>query len=106
MTDLNTLVKPGSTSLYLVFGNDINSRGEIAAYAFDPGTGAFRAAVAIPCDEEHAGDVGCADVPQGTTAAPSQASERPKVILPENLRRMLRQRLGFAAFRSAPVGPQ
>jgi probable HAF family extracellular repeat protein len=32
MTDLNTLVKPRSTPLYLVFGNDINSRGEIAAY--------------------------------------------------------------------------
>lgn len=34
MVDVNTLVKPGSTPLYLIFGNDINSRGEIATYAF------------------------------------------------------------------------
>jgi probable HAF family extracellular repeat protein len=105
MTDLNTLVKPGSTPLHLGVAGDINSRGEIVTYAFNPSTGAFRAAVAIPCDEQHADNIGCADVAQ-TTAALSQPSERPKVILPENLRRMLRQRLGFAAFRSAPVGPQ
>jgi hypothetical protein len=47
----DTLVKPGSTSLYLVFGNDINSHGEIAAYAFDQSNGQFHAALAIPCDE-------------------------------------------------------
>ena len=39
MIDLNTLVKPGSTPLHLVFGNDINSQGEIAALGFDQGTG-------------------------------------------------------------------
>jgi probable HAF family extracellular repeat protein len=51
MTDLNALVKPGSTSLYLVFGNDINAQGEIAAYAFDQSNGQFHAALAIPCNE-------------------------------------------------------
>jgi probable HAF family extracellular repeat protein len=44
MIDLNTLVKASSTSLYLVFGNDINSRGEIAVFAFDQSNGEFHAA--------------------------------------------------------------
>lgn len=68
MIDLNTLVKASSTSLYLVFGNDINSRGEIAAFAFDQSNGEFHAALAIPCDGEHADVAGCAGNTQATTA--------------------------------------
>jgi probable HAF family extracellular repeat protein len=94
MTDINTLVKPGSTPLYLVFGNDINSQGEIAAYAFDQSHGEFHAALAIPCDEKHAGNQACNDDSQGTIAA----TERPRVVLPENVRQHLRKRLGFSNF--------
>jgi len=46
MTDLNTLVPPGS--LQLVYANDINSAGEIAGGAFDPSTGASPAFLASP----------------------------------------------------------
>jgi probable HAF family extracellular repeat protein len=105
MTDLNTLISPGSP-LFLVNSWWINARGEIAGAAFDQSSGATVPFLALPCDEQHADNTGCADDAQGTTAALSQASERPKAILPENLRGMLRQRLGFAAFRSAPVGLQ
>jgi probable HAF family extracellular repeat protein len=105
MADLNALVKPGSTSLYLIFGNDINSRGEIAAYAFDQSNGEFRAAVAIPCDEEHAGDEGCADSAEGTNTAPGETSERSKVILPENVREQLQQRRGFGRFAAGLTRP-
>jgi hypothetical protein len=42
--------------LYLIFGTDINSRGEIALSAFDQGSGEFHAAMAIPCNEDHAFD--------------------------------------------------
>ena len=93
MTDLNTLVKPGSTPLQLFFGNDINSRGEIAAYAFNPTNGEFRAAVAIPCDEEH-GDSECEDEAKGTAVGRGETTQRPNVVLPENVRKLLRQRLG------------
>ena len=106
MADLNTLVKPGSTSLYLVFGNDINSRGEIAAYAFDQSNGEFHAALVIPCDEQHAGDVGCADSTQATPAALMGNSERPAVVLPDNVREQLRKRLGFRQFGSRPIPQQ
>jgi probable HAF family extracellular repeat protein len=98
MTDLNTLVKPGSTPLYLFFGNDINSRGEIATYAFNPANGEFRAAAAIPCDEEHPDNEGCADGAEGTRAVRGETSQNPKFVLPENVRRQLQQRRGFGRF--------
>jgi probable HAF family extracellular repeat protein len=46
MTDLNTLVPPGS--LTLVYANDINASGEIAGGAFDPNTRESPAFLAIP----------------------------------------------------------
>jgi probable HAF family extracellular repeat protein len=46
MTDLNTLVPPGS--LYLVYANDINASGEIAGGAFDENTGESPAFLATP----------------------------------------------------------
>jgi probable HAF family extracellular repeat protein len=101
MIDLNSLVKPGSTPLYLVFGNDINSRGEIAAYAFDQSNDEFHAAVAIPCDEQHAENEDCEDVAQATTAALSMASAPPKVTLPQNVQEQLRKRLGIGRFGPA-----
>jgi probable HAF family extracellular repeat protein len=94
MTDLNSLVKPGSTPLYVVFGNDINSRGEIATYAFNQNTGAYRAAVMIPCDEQHAGTEACNDDFESSAAA----NQRPHVNLPENVRKRLALRLGFGRF--------
>jgi probable HAF family extracellular repeat protein len=97
MLNLNTLVKAGSTPLYLIFGNDINSRGEIAAYAFDQDNGEAHAAVAIPCDREHASDEACADDAQSTTNLISDTTQSPMVALPENVRQLLRRRLRFAA---------
>jgi probable HAF family extracellular repeat protein len=102
MIDLNTLVI-GSTSLHLVFGNDINSRGEIAAYVFDQSNGEFHAALAIPCDEEHASTDDCADNTGATTAGLMGNSERPAVVLPDNVREQLRMRLGFGQFGSGPT---
>lgn len=89
MTDLNTLVAAGS-SLYLTFGGGINDFGEIAGTAFDQNTGNTPAFLAIPGDGEHADDVGC--------QADSQASvgvERPKTILPENVREQFRRQPRF-----------
>jgi probable HAF family extracellular repeat protein len=106
MTDLNTLVKPGSTPLYLFFGNDINSRGEVVGYAFDQTNGEFRAFLATPCDEKHADNEGCKDGAEGTTAVRGDTSERPKVALPENVRKQLQQRRGFGRFASGLTRPQ
>jgi probable HAF family extracellular repeat protein len=98
MIDLNALVKPGSTPLHLFFGNDINSQGEIAALALDQNNGELRAAVAIPCDEQHASDEGCADGAEGADAMLREASEHSKVSLPESIRKQLQRRRGFGRF--------
>ena len=94
MIDVNSLVI-GPTSLHLINGNDINSRGEIAAYAFDQSNGEFHAALAIPCDAEHIDIAGCADGSQATTAVLMDNRQSPAAVLPKNVRDQLRRRLGF-----------
>jgi hypothetical protein len=47
----------------------------------------------IPCDENQ-GDSECEDEGEGTADAGGETSQRPNVVLPENVRKMLRQRLG------------
>jgi probable HAF family extracellular repeat protein len=95
MTDLNTLTPPGS-SLYLIYGSDINDKGEIAGQGFDPSTGYTSGFLAVPCDNERADDEGC--------QAASQASvgvARPRAALPENVRETLRRRFGLRDLRMA-----
>ena len=85
MTDLNTLIPTGS-SLSLLYANDINDHGEIVGQAYDSGTGADPAFLAVP---EH-----------GRTAATSAAAANrnsQKVVLPEGVRKQLLKRLGIAA---------
>ena len=74
MTDLNAIISPGS-SLSLQIANDVNDRGEIAGYAYDPGTGEGPGFLAIPCDENHPNIEGCdysmAEAGANTTSASS-----------------------------------
>jgi probable HAF family extracellular repeat protein len=92
ITDLNTLIPPSSVSLY--YAGDINDRGEIVGEtAVDPITGASPAFLAIPCDDEHTDDQGC----QAASQAPVSV-ERPRMVLPENVREQLGQRILFGRF--------
>jgi len=91
MTDLNTLVCPG-TSLYLTTGNDINAKGEIAGEAYDPNTGDTPAFLAVPSNGK------------GHCEAGSSAGQ--KVTLPEKVREHLRQRRGFGRFGPGLMRPQ
>ena len=105
MIDLNTLVKASSTSLYLVFGNDINSRGEIASFAFDQSNGGFHAALTIPRDGEHA-DMGAVQViPKPQLRRFMSNRGRQAAVSPNDLREQLRKRLGFSS-GSGPVRQQ
>jgi len=80
MIDLNTLLSPDST-LQLISGEGINSEGEITGTEMDPTTGDTRAFLAIP--------VG------GSSAAQPTSSSKPKVPLPEKVRKLLQRRMRF-----------
>jgi probable HAF family extracellular repeat protein len=90
MTDLNTRIPPQS-SLYLTSAADINDGGEITGHAYDRSTGESPAFLAIPCDEKYADNEDC----QRSTAL-SATDERPVVILPQNVREMLRKHFQVA----------
>ena len=87
MTDLNALAPPES-SLYLFVGNDISSRGETVGVALDQNNGEPLAFLAVPCGQD-GGVQGCGD---GAQTAPGV--KRPKVVLPDDVRKGLQQRLG------------
>ena len=86
MTDLNTLLPAGSP-LFLIQALEINDRGQIAGPALVIATGEIHGFLATPCGE---GDESC----EGA----NPTGERPKVVLPENVRKFLQQRRGFGRF--------
>jgi probable HAF family extracellular repeat protein len=75
MTDLNTLISPDSP-LYLLEADGINDRGQIEGYALNIIAGEVHAFLATP------------------TRTYAAISERPKVVLTENVRKLLQQRRG------------
>jgi probable HAF family extracellular repeat protein len=83
MTDLNTLIPPGS-SLYLIIAISINDRGEIVGQAFDQNTGNLPGYLATPTHGHGANKV-------------SQ-----KLILPPSARQMLRKQR-VRGFRLGPT---
>jgi probable HAF family extracellular repeat protein len=91
MADLNTLI-PADSAMHLFVAFDINDRGEITGLGFLP-NGDVHTFLLIPCGEDH-GDSKCEDEGEGTAVARGETSRSPKVVLPENVRRMLQQRLG------------
>jgi probable HAF family extracellular repeat protein len=89
MLDLNSLISV--PNLFLVLAFDINSRGQIVGLDFDTITQQAHGFLATPCDEGNSNDEGCKD----TIAAQSMVAQRRNMVLPENVRRMLRQGIPF-----------
>jgi probable HAF family extracellular repeat protein len=85
MTDLNAVV-PANSSLLMFDPTSINSLGEIVGLAIQKTTGELRAFLAIPDNS--------AVAESATATAQGEAAQRPKLVLPENVRRALQQRLG------------
>ena len=98
MIDLNTVISANSP-LQLVVAYGINDRGEIVGEGVPPGvppanySSQGHAFLLIPCDENH-GDSECEGEGEGTGVGRGETNPRPNVVLPENVRKMLRQRLG------------
>jgi probable HAF family extracellular repeat protein len=91
LIDLNVLVPPGS-GLQLTEATFINDRREIAVQGVLP-NGDTRAVLLVPCDENQ-GDSECGDEGKDTAVARGETNQRQNVGLLENVRKMLRQRLG------------
>jgi probable HAF family extracellular repeat protein len=85
MTDLNTLIPPDS-SFYLMAAWNINDAGVIVGGAYIASTGYAPGFVAIPCDQPHP-DGSADDNEQQATG-----NDKSKIVLPENVREMLRRR--------------
>ena len=86
MTDLNTLI-PADSSLYLLEADWINAQGQIVGGAFNLITGEIHAFLATPTG---------ADMPAG---AMREVTQRPKVVLPDNVRKLLEQQGRFGGFK-------
>jgi probable HAF family extracellular repeat protein len=84
MTDLNTLIPPDSPLFLIEAVGTINSRGQIGGLALEKSTGEVHAFLLTPSNSEFASDT-------ATLAAPGATS--PKVVLPANVRKMLREGL-------------
>jgi len=76
MTDLNTLIPPDSPLYLIEATGTINDHGQIAGYALQISTGETHAFLATPTTRHWA------------------ISERPKIALPENVRKLVQQRRG------------
>jgi uncharacterized membrane protein len=90
--DLNARLSANPHALYLFAATNINDRGEVVGVGILP-NGDTHAFLLIPCDENH-DDSECEDEGESTAIAEGETNQRPNVVLPENVRRMLRQRLG------------
>jgi probable HAF family extracellular repeat protein len=88
MIDLNRLVAAGYRD-HLFFANDINDRGRITGQAVASDASESLAFVAIPITRQSS------DSGVGSSMAEAGAYPTPQVILPENVRHLLLQRLGL-----------
>jgi len=96
MTDLNTLIPADSPLFLLEATGTNNSRGQIAGRALQTSTGEVHAFLATPSTDEVASD-------SATLTAQGETS-RAKVVLPENVRKMLRESRAKPYLRGGGLG--
>ena len=94
MTDLNTIM-PSNSPFHLLAGMAINDVGQIALMALQTSTGDVHALLATPSHGESVGE-----------SAATAVTERPKVTVPENVRRLLDRRMHFRGSRAGMIRPQ
>lgn len=86
MADLNTLVLGGGSTLFLLEALGINDHGQIAVAAFDANSGDCCAFLLTPSNGEIAAET-------ATPAAQSPPRERPRVVVPENVRTIFQRQM-------------
>jgi probable HAF family extracellular repeat protein len=91
MVDLNTLIPLGS-ALHLTQAVYISDLGEITGLGVLP-NGDVHTFLLIPCDENHR-ESRCENRGESVAVARGETNHRANIVVPENVRRVLRQRLG------------
>ena len=86
MTDLNTLI-PADSPWFLVEALGINDRGQITGYMLSRSTGEVTGFVLTPIEGSED------DSEENVSGAQSSPDRSSPVVLPENVRQLLRQRL-------------
>jgi probable HAF family extracellular repeat protein len=95
ITDLNALI-PDDSPLFLLYGGSINSRSEITGVALLKATAEVHAFLATPCGRDRFESRDCEYESSDSPAARNQSSQRPKIMVPEDVRTLLQRRLHFA----------
>lgn len=105
MTDLNTLIPPGSP-LFIKEPLGINDRSEIVGFGLDS-NGNERAFLLTPCDEHHPGikdcDYGMADVPDAVRVSPMPRTPHSAASTPGSVRMGMLNRFRFSRSQRNPV---
>jgi len=103
--DLNDFVRAPSPFLQLQAAASINDAGEIVGWGVTT-TGEVHAFLATPCDGNHADAEGCRDDMDRTAAEADETTERPRGVLSEDARELLRRRFRFGRFGVQLMGLQ
>jgi len=93
MIDLNKRI-PANSPLYLLAAHGINSRGEIVGFGVDS-AGDVHGFLATPCDPNRTDTESCGDDRQDPAALADETTERPRVVLTENVRKLLQRQVRF-----------
>jgi probable HAF family extracellular repeat protein len=104
LTDLNTLI-PADSPLFLLDAYNINERGDIAGDALQIATGEVHAYLARRCEADDSEDEGCRDRAAVPSEALGQSNGNKRVIVPENVRTLVRERLARYSL-SRPLGKE
>jgi probable HAF family extracellular repeat protein len=91
MVNLNTLISR-SSPFHLYWAGFIDDRGEIGAFGILP-NGDSHAVLLVPCDDDEANAEGCEDHGEDGTEVQGETNQRPTVVLPEHIRKMLQHRM-------------
>jgi probable HAF family extracellular repeat protein len=96
MTDLITLIPADDSSLLPFLAESINARGQIVGQAFQKSTGDVHAFLATPINARFGRD----------SASPAARGVTSPMVLSEDARRLLQQRVRFGRFGTRPIGPR
>jgi probable HAF family extracellular repeat protein len=101
MTDLNTLI-PSNSPLYLTWADDINSSGQIVGLAIQKSTGQPHAFLATPCKQDGGEAQACED---GGEAPAARSESNLNIVMPENVRQLIQQRIGMGRLEGGLIMP-